>query len=486
MSSLELALHPRQGDALLTDATEVLYGGAAGGGKSHLMRAAAVTWAAGIAGLQVYLFRRISEDLVKTHIEGPKGLRAMLAPAVLAGKVAMVEDEIRFANGSKIYLCHCKDEKDRFKYLGAEMHVLLIDELTTFSEVIYRFLRSRVRAVGLQYPEGWGSRFPRIVAASNPGNIGHHWVKSAFIDGALPMQVRRMPDDEGGMLRQFIPAKLDDNPSMATDDPGYRAKLRGLGSATMVRAMEEGDWSVIEGAFFDCWSTARHVIRPAELPGHWLRFTAFDWGSAEPFSVGWYAVASERWIHPDGHTVPRGALVRYREWYGCKSPNVGLKMKNDDIAAGILSREAKGEKIEYRVGDPSTFAQQGGPSIAEQMARAGVMMRRADNTRVANRGAISGWSQVRDRLIGDGDGNPMLFVFSTGAHLIRTLPALQHDDTRAEDVADGMEDHAPDELRYACNSRPWVKPLPQEAKPFTLDAPTFNQLRDLRRRRNDD
>jgi hypothetical protein len=165
---------------------------------------------------------------------------------------------------------------------------------------------------------------------------------------------------------------------------------------------------------------------------------------------------------------------------------VGLKMKNDDIAAGILSREAKGEKIEYRVGDPSTFAQQGGPSIAEQMARAGVMMRRADNTRVANRGAISGWSQVRDRLIGDGDGNPMLFVFSTGAHLIRTLPALQHDDTRAEDVADGMEDHAPDELRYACNSRPWVKPLPQEAKPFTLDAPTFNQLRDLRRRRNDD
>ena len=105
----------------------------AGGGKSHLMRVAAIVWASAIPGLQIYLFRRIRDDLIKNHMEGPKGFRSILAAWVLCGFCKIVDDEIRFWNGSKIYLCHCKDEKDRFKYLGAEIHVLLIDELTMYS-----------------------------------------------------------------------------------------------------------------------------------------------------------------------------------------------------------------------------------------------------------------------------------------------------------------------------------------------------------------
>lgn len=477
--ALDFSLHQKQGLAFRSPATEILYGGAAGGGKSHLMRVAAVTWCALIAGLQVYLFRRISEDLVKNHIEGPKGLRAMLAPWVLAGLVSIVEDEIRFWNGSKIYLCHCKDEKDRFKYLGAEIHVLLLDELTTFTEVIYRFLRSRVRAVGLNLPPELVGTFPRILASSNPGNLGHHWVKAAFIDGHQPLEVWRTPDEEGGMLRQFIPAKLEDNPSMASDDPNYRARLRGLGAPALVKAMEDGDWNVIAGAFFNEFSTERHVVKPFEIPAHWTRFRAADWGSAKPFSIGWYAVS-------DGEiaSIPRGALVKYREWYGMQSgqPNVGLKLTAEKVAAGILEREAPGEQIDYSVMDPAAFAQDGGPSIAERMSMAGVYFHPADNARAGKRGAMGGWDLLRERLEGE-DGRPMIYFFETCVHTIRTIPALQHDEMRPEDVDTDSEDHAGDETRYACAARPWVREAPAKVAPRWPVEQTVTELIAARRRR---
>lgn len=470
-AEVNLALHPRQGEAFRSQATEILYGGAAGGGKSHLMRAAAIIWCTAIPGLQVYLFRRISEDLVKNHIEGPQGLRAVLAPWVLAGLVQIVEDEIRFWNGSKIYLCHCKDEKDRFKYLGAEIHVLLIDELTTFTETIYRFLRSRVRAVGLNVPTEYAGAFPRVLCSSNPGNVGHHWVKAAFIDGAVPMDVRQMPDEEGGMLRQFIPAKLEDNPSMAANDPHYRARLRGLGHPALVKAMEDGDWNVVVGAFFPEWSTPKHVIAPLYPPSTWMVFTAFDWGSAKPFSVGWWTVSDGRPL-PDGRTFPRGALIRWREWYGMAEgqPNVGLRMTAEAVGAGILARETDfkrlGIKASYRTADPSVFKEDGGPSIGERM---GLSMMPADNAR------IPGWDQVRARLIGE-DGIPMLYITANCVHAIRTLPALQADTLKFDDVDSDGEDHAPDEIRYACMSRPWVRRV-AEVKPVrAIRDMTYNDL----------
>jgi hypothetical protein len=127
-------------------ATEILFGGAAGAGKSWFMRAVAIILCGLIPGLNVYLFRRIYDDLIKNHMEGTGGFPVMLAPLILSGHVKIVAEEIRFWNGSRIFLCHCEHEKHRFKYQGAEIHVLLIDELTMFTEVIYRFLRGRMRA----------------------------------------------------------------------------------------------------------------------------------------------------------------------------------------------------------------------------------------------------------------------------------------------------------------------------------------------------
>lgn len=452
-ASLNLHLHPKQGEALSTPATEVLYGGAAGGGKSHLMRIASIIWCAAIPGLQVYIFRRIRDDLIKNHIEGPKGFRSVLAPWVACGFVTIVEDEIRFWNGSKIYLCHCKDAKDVYKYQGAEIHVLLIDELTHFTDPMYRFLRSRVRMVGVTLPEEYRGKFPRILCGSNPGNIGHLWVKETFVSPAAPMTLRAMAANDGGMLRQFIPARLDDNPSMQEDDPGYEGKLSGLGSEALVRAMRFGDWDVIEGAFFDCWDRERHVVRPFAIPKHWTRFRSMDWGSAAPFSVGWWAIASEP--TPAGRlTLPRGCLVRYREWYG-----EGKKLHAEVVADGIKERE-RDDGILQGVLDPSAFRVDGGPSIAERMALRGVHFRAADNTRVPQRGAMSGWDAMRARMIGDADGNPMIVCFSTCVDSIRTIPVLQHDPDKPEDLDTDAEDHAADDWRYACSSRPWAAPTP--------------------------
>jgi hypothetical protein len=449
-SIIPLNLHAKQRTALRTEATEVLYGGAAGGGKSHLMRAVSILWCAAIAGLQVYFFRRLRDDLVKNHMEGPKGLHQLLAPWVASGFVKIVEDEIRFWNGSKIYLCHCKDEKDRFKYQGAEIHVLIIDELTAFTEIIYRFLRGRVRMVGINLPSEYAGRFPRILASSNPGNIGHHWVKAAFIDDASPLELRAMNDNEGGMVRQYIPARLDDNPSMASDDPNYRARLRGLGSDALVKAMEDGDWNVVAGAYFANWSTERHVIRPFAIPAHWTRFGSFDWGSARPFSMGWWAVSDGNRL-PDGRLYPTGAMIRYREWYGASGPNEGLRLQVADIAKGIKDYERGEPKIDFRVADPACWKSEGGPSIAEAMLGQGIVFRQADNSRV------SGWTQMRGRLDGDEDSGPMLYVFDTCAAFIRTIPALQHDPHKPEDVDSDGEDHAGDEARYACMARPWTR-----------------------------
>ena len=467
-AELSFHLHPKQAYAFQTKGTEVLYGGAAGGGKSHLMRVAALVWCCQIPGLQVYLFRRHYGDLIANHLDGPTGFRAMCADLEKSGLVKIVQEEIRFWNGAKIHLCHCEHDESRWNYLGAEMHVLLIDELTLLSEVVYRFLRSRVRMTGLEVPPEYEGMFPRILCGSNPGNRGHLFVKDMFVDAAPAYEIWRTPDEEGGMLRQFIPATLDDNPTLMETDPTYRQRLRGLGSEALVRAMEDGDWNIVEGAFFDCWSQRRHVLRPFEIPDEWPRFRAGDWGGGpHPGWYGWFAVVTDDYPVPDdlaadtGRVLPRGSLVLYRELYTAKKTGsiwIGEKIAAEEAARRILSSETRQETAAIASGvlDPSAFAVAGGPSIAERMARQGVAFRRADNRRVGGRGPISGWNQVTTRLQGDEDGAPMLYVFSTCVHVIRTLPALQHDKLRPEDVDTNMEDHPADGVRYACMSRPWL------------------------------
>jgi hypothetical protein len=350
-------------------------------------------------------------------------------------------------------VCYCDSENDVEKYRGAEIHVLLPDELTHFSEYQYRFLRSRVRLAGLKVPEKYKGKLPRIECASNPGSIGHAWVKRSFISPKPPGEIWRTPPEEGGMLRQFIPAKLSDNPYLTKDDPDYANRLRGLGADSLVRAMLDGDWNIVAGQAFEKLTRERHCIEPFDPPGDWLCFGSFDWGSTRPFSFGLWAVSNGNPLF-DGRTYRRGAIIRFNEWYGWNGkPNEGLRMEVAEVAEGIKKKIGE-RKLAYIVSDPSIWKVDGGPSIAETMMKNGVIMRKGDNSR------HTGYIEVRNRISGDEDG-PMLYA-TKNCHsgFWRTMPDLVMDEhkhgLKSEDVDTDQEDHCYDDVRMGCMSRPWM------------------------------
>lgn len=464
---MQLSLHPKQYNTFLSKATEILFGGAAGGGKSHLMRVAAILWCAAIPGLQVYLFRRTYNDLLKNHMEGPGSFYVLLNDWLLDGWVSIVGDkEIRFWNGSKIHLCHCQHDKDRFNYLGAEIHVLLMDELTTFSEVVYRYLRSRVRmAETMEVPEQFKDCFPRILCSSNPGNIGHNWVRKSFVVNAPEGQCKQMPKSEGGMLRQFVRSLLEDNPSL--DPNEYEGKLEGLGDPELVRAMRHGDWDIAAGGMLDdVWNPAKHIIQPFAIPHDWRIDRSFDWGSSKPFSVGWWAEStgsSAKVYNPYygqprepqmiDRSWPRGTLFRINEWYGWNgNDNEGLKMTSAAIAEGIKEREIS-MGIRGRVmpgpADSSIFTTEDGHCIEAEMRMKGVRWLKANKSPGSRK---LGWEKIRSMLTA-GTQYPMedpgLFVFDVCTDgFIRTVPTLPRDERDRDDVDTHAEDHTGDETRY--------------------------------------
>jgi len=451
-------LHPRQSTCFTSKATEILYGGAAGGGKSYAMRVIALYYAISVADIQIFLFRRLSEDLKKNHLDGSSGFVAILSEMVNR-KLCSINystAQITFWNGAKIHLCHCQHEKDVIKYQGVEINVLLIDELTHFSEYIYKFLRGRVRLGGLNVPKDLIGNLPRIIAGSNPGGVGHEFVKNTFIDLCAPLKLFQMPDEEGGMVRQFIPARLEDNPTMMLNDPTYKFKLLGLGGA-LAKAMLEGDWDAIEGAYFDTFDKNVHVVDYFDIPSGWHKIRAFDWGFSAPFCVLWGAVSDGSIVNIGSKKIvfPRDSIIIYREYYGTTGKsNEGIKINANEIAINIREMQ-QGETIQDQVADPAIFDVSIGTSLNEQMNKEGIFWRPADNKRVA------GWQQIRTRLKGI-DNKPLIYIINSCKNLIRTIPIKQYDKTKPEDLDTKLEDHALDTLRYLVMSRPVTVDLPKD------------------------
>lgn len=455
MTGPNLHLQPRQSLAFDSRATEILYGGAAGAGKSHLMRVCAIAWCVMIPGLKVGLFRRLFPDLVANHLEGPGSFYALLAPWIISGHVTITTQRIRFWNGSQINLHHCQYEKDVIKYAGAEFHVILFDELTHFTEYQYRFIRGRLRASsGLVIPDHLKGRFPRIVSGANPGNVGHVWVKDTFVEQG-EMTIKRASKSEGGMLRQFIPGRLSDNKALTEADPDYEARLMGLGDPVLVRAMLDGDWEVAAGAMYGgVWRRALHICQPFAIPIDWDIWMGADDGYESPAAV--------YWLTQDPELMTYYAIAELHE-AGMLPAIMAEKIKK--ISRNIPRRispshvQPHGDEIIKGYLDSAAFADTGTGGIprGNQLVQLGVKFSPVPKWPESRRHRAQNMHTVLAANAKDPKGLPGLRIFEQCIQIAKTLPALQRDDKDPEKVSKKAgNDHGFDGLTYGLQ---WKKKI---------------------------
>lgn len=454
---------------------ELFYGGERGGGKSDFQLGyqedGALRYGEHYRGI---MFRKTYAEL--EELQG----RAM---EIFPGEGAVYKTQpsagFPYSNcwywpsGASVKMRYIEAERDYSRYHGHQYCRISFDEVTEYATPapLLKMLSTLRSAYGIPCT---------VRLTGNPGGIGHVWVKGKYIDSAPPMTPYL--DPQTGFTRMFVPSRMSDNQILMRNDPAYKSRILAAtdGNESLRKAWLEGDWDIVAGAFFENWRHQVHVVPRFTPPKHWTRGRSMDWGSAHPFSIGWWCVAEDEWVtlgNGQERKFPRGALIRYREWYGVErdeagtaKPDVGLRLDVETIARGIKLRES-GETINEQMSPAGTdmWKTEGGPSFAERMwaidGNTGPRFKPADTSRIA------GWQQVRGRLNGE-NGVPMLYVTDDCRDFIRTFPALQNDPHKMEDIDTTGEDHVGDETRYMCMARPWstVKgPRDTGPKPFTLD-----------------
>ena len=433
---------------------EALYGGAAGGGKTDCLIALAtrnINHPKYKGLLLRRTFPRLQEVIDRCWEQYP----------ALGGVYRATQHRWFFPSGATILLGHMQHEDDMYDYQGKQYHFIGFDELTQFTKKQYEYLvLSRARSVEPELPV-------EIRATTNPGGLGHMWVKERFINTSSPNQV--YIDPTTNTSRIFIPGLVYDNPTLIDNDPQYVKRLEGLPEIEKKRLLY-GDWETFEGQVFSELSQSTHGCEPFDIPPDWERYCVFDWGYAKPFSVGWYAVDYD------------GNIYRYREYYGVKyvdgifEPDVGIRKIAQAVAQEILRLEAlDGETVRVRIADPSIFnttpsfrkRECYGETIGEDMSGQGLFFLKADNDR------INGKQQVHRRLAlvetintdtGEMEEHPQFYAFNNQTHFWRTMMEIQENPVNPEDVDTKQEDHIYDEFRYMCMARP-VKPQKVEKIP---------------------
>ena len=400
---IDLSLTRKQKAFMDARESEVLFGGAAGGGKSYGQTVDALVYALKYPGSKQLILRRSFSELDKSLIRTslslyPREIYSFNASSHVG----------KFKNGSIIDFGYCAAENDVYQYQSAEYDVIRFDELTHFTESQYIYLISRVRGAN-SYPK-------QVKSSTNPGGIGHGWVKARFVD---PSPAGRRFVGRDGMDRIFIPSLLSDNRFLTEGDPEYEKRLLALPDRER-RALLYGDWSIFEGQYFTEFDRQRHIIAPFEIPRGWRRYRTVDYG-LDRLACLWIALS------------PEGKSYVYREL--CES---GLTISR--AAAAIADHTPDTEEIYATLAPPDLWhrSQESGRSKATLFAEYGLCFTKTSNDREC------GWLAIKELLISD-----KIAFFSSCTEIIRCLPALLVDKIRPTDCATEPHSitHAPDALR---------------------------------------
>lgn len=409
---MQLEITPKQSRFISADADEVLFGGAAGGGKSYGQIADALIYALRYPGSKQLILRRTYPELDKSIIR-----QSLAVYPKEIFKYSSSSHTGVFSNGSIIDYGYCDSENDVYRYQSAEFDVIRFDELTHFTKEMYVYLISRLRGAN-GYPK-------QMKSTTNPGSLGHKWVKERFIDIGRPEEKHFI----NGQSRLFIPSLVSDNRFLLKNDARYVKRLENL-SEKDKKTLLYGQWDIFEGRYFDEWDRDIHVCRPFELPAHWKRYACMDYG-LDMLAVYFVAVDDE------------GKAYVYKEIY---RPNLIISR----AAQLIKSMISENLTAFYAPPDLWNRRQDSGKSVAGIFARQGIILTKSVNDRQ------TGWYAVKEFLHpytdGAGDKNRKLQIFSNCINLIRTLPALIHDGKNVNDVSSVPHEytHGPDALRYFC------------------------------------
>lgn len=405
--NLKLSVTKKQKQFIDAKESEVLFGGAAGGGKSYGQMVDALLFALTYPASKQLVLRRTFAELEKSLIR----TSLVLYPREIYTFNSSSHTG-RFKNGSVIDFGYCAGENDVYQYQSAEYDVIRFDELTHFTEAQYLYLISRVRGAN-GYPK-------QIKSSTNPGGVGHAWVKSRFIDNGIAGCAFSGAD---GMKRIFIPSLLSDNKFLRDGDPEYKKRLLALPEREK-KALLYGDWNIFDGQYFSEFSREKHVIEPFEIPDGWRKYRTIDYG-LDRLACLWIAVS------PDNKTYV------YREYCASDLP-ISVSAK------AITERTPKREDIYATLAPPDLWSrsQETGRTKSSIFSEFGVNLVKTANDRE------TGWLAVKE-LLCDTDSGPRLKIFSTCTELIRCLPALIVDKLRPSDCSTEPHEitHAPDALR---------------------------------------
>ena len=418
-----------QTDFLAAPETDVLYGGAAGGGKSYAMIIDPLRFAHRSAHRALILRRSMPE--LRELIDKSRELYPKAFPGC---KFREVEKIWTFPSGAKLEFGYLERDADVYRYQGQAYSWIGFDEITHLTtEFAWNYLASRLRTTDALIT-------PYMRCTANPGGAGATWVKKRYVSPSPPNTSYVGQD---GLTRRFIPARLEDNPYLSTDGR-YEQMLKALPEVQR-RQLLEGNWDITEGAAFTEFDMAVHVITPFEIPVGWERIKGIDYGYASESSCIWGCVDPSD-----------GTLIIYRELY--RKGLTGV-----DLAAMITNMELQDPFSVQGVLDTAAWNRTGttGPTVGETLQRAGHKLRRADKNR------IQGKIQIHEYLRVQPSGRPKIQIFNSCPNLIKELQSIPLDKSNPEDVDTHAPDHAYDALRYLIMSRPRVNDI-------------FGQLRHMR------